>query len=397
MNTQNTPVHMRLWHHEFWLMSLANFLMNMSVTMLIPTMPLWLLSSERFSILEVSVVMGVYGIGLFSLGIFCSYLVQRYRRNVVCLFCVFMLSLLHISLYYVNDAHSEWIELRLLLVLRLLIGALFSLAQMVLMSTLVIDCSESFHRTEANYASSWFGRFALSLGPVLGLVLYYRHGFGFDSVAIASALCLIMSFVLIRLVSFPFKAPDEDIPKCSLDRFLLPVSWPLSLNLLLVSIPVGILMTTVFFIEFYTIMMAGFLLAIIAQRVVFVNAEPASEAVCGIISLLVALLLRLFVPTLPAAVMIAPVALGFAIGIVCSRFQLYFIKMSRHCQRGTSQSTFFLSWEFGLSIGLALGYCLSVFYAIPHLNIIVAICLCLIATIMYLAFTHKWYLGHKNR
>ena len=167
-------------------MSLANFLMNMSVTMLIPTMPLWLLSSERFSILEVSVVMGVYGIGLFSLGIFCSYLVQRYRRNVVCLFCVFMLSLLHISLYYVNDAHSEWIELRLLLVLRLLIGALFSLAQMVLMSTLVIDCSESFHRTEANYASSWFGRFALSLGSWFGPLLSPRLWFRFCGHSIGS-------------------------------------------------------------------------------------------------------------------------------------------------------------------------------------------------------------------
>lgn len=397
MNTQNTPVHMRLWHHEFWLMSLANLLMNMSVMMLVPAMPLWLLSFGSFSPLEVGTVMGAYGIGLFVLGMFCSYLVQRYRRNVVCITCVFVLSLLLLSLYYVDTARSEWMEFRLLLVLRLLTGAMFSLAQMVLMSTLVIDCSESFNRTEANYASSWFGRFALSLGPALGLALYYRSDFGFSGVALGSALCSLVSLLLIRLVSFPFKAPDDDVSRFSLDRFWLPSAWPLSLNLLLVSMSAGILLSAAYDIEFYSIMMAGFLLAIIAQRVAFANAEPSSEAVCGIISLVVALLLRLFVPELPVSAMIIPVSLGFAIGIVSSRFQLFFIKMSRHCQRGTSQSTFFLSWEFGLISGLSLGYAMSDCVATFSHVLILSLILSILSAALYLLFTHKWYLGHKNR
>ena len=43
MYTQNTPVHVKLWHREFWLLALANLLLTMSVFMLIPVMPQWTL------------------------------------------------------------------------------------------------------------------------------------------------------------------------------------------------------------------------------------------------------------------------------------------------------------------------------------------------------------------
>ena len=80
MDTQNTPVHIKLWHREFWMMAFANLLLMMSAYMLIPALPPYLLQ-QGYSCLQVGCVMGAYGIGVFVLGTFCSYLIQRYRRN----------------------------------------------------------------------------------------------------------------------------------------------------------------------------------------------------------------------------------------------------------------------------------------------------------------------------
>ena len=72
MDTQNTPVHISLWHADFWILAIANLLITMSVYMLIPILPVWMLGSAGLSQQAVGTVMGVYGIGLFLLGGFCN-------------------------------------------------------------------------------------------------------------------------------------------------------------------------------------------------------------------------------------------------------------------------------------------------------------------------------------
>ena len=61
----------------------------------------------------------------------------------------------------------------LLILLRFIQGIFYGLSQMVLLGTLIIDTVEAVHRTEANHAATWFGRFSISLGPLLGLVVYH--------------------------------------------------------------------------------------------------------------------------------------------------------------------------------------------------------------------------------
>ena len=87
--------------------------------------------------------------------------------------------------------------------------------------------------------------------------------------------------------------------------------------------------------------------------------------------------------------------LGLGLGIVGTRFLLFFIKLSRHCQRGTSQSTFMLGWESGLALGVGLGY--YFFAGNTQLLLTVALSLVTLSLVMYVAFTHQWFVKHKNR
>ena len=389
MNTQNTPVHIKLWHRDFWLMAISSLLLTMSVYVLIPVMPRWLMEEQNFTPVEVGRSMGVFGLGLYVMGMFCSWLVQHYRRNVICMWAIVAVIVDVAVLGYIDSLRSQFVGFTIIMVQRFLLGATFGLAQMVLSSTLIIDTCESYQRTEANHSASWFARFALSLGPLAAIIIYSLYGF--DGVLWGAVGCAACSLLLVKIVTFPFRAPQEGIKVVSLDRFFLSQGFLLFLNLLLVTTVIGLLLSMSFEPLFYALMMVGFLLALLAQRFVFRDAELKSEIITGLFLLLAALLILLVAPASP----VSPVLVGLSAGIIGSRFLLFFIKLSRHCQRGTSQSTYFLGWETGLALGLFLGY--TFFYQHPLQLIYTALSITGVALLLYHFFTHRWFIEHKNR
>ena len=391
MDTQNTPVHISLWHADFWILAIANLLITMSVYMLIPILPIWMLGTAGLSQQAVGTVMGVYGIGLFLLGGFCNWLVQRYRRNRVCLWAIALVFLSLLGCWLVErELQQSWLQYRLLLFLRIVLGAAFGLVQMILSSTLIIDKSESFQRTEANHASAWFGRFALSLGPMLGIV-FARTSF---SPLFASAALALVAYLLLATVKFPFRTPDDGVKKISGDRFFLPDAKWLFLNLFLICLSVGILMSTQYTAMFFAMVMVGFAIALLAERFAFVDADLKSQVVAG--SILIAAALMMILTRKQMVVnYISPVFVGLGIGLIGSRFLLFFIKLSKHCQRGTAVSTYMLGWESGLAAGLFVGY--FFFAEDVHLALSASLACLILAFGLYVVFTHQWYIRKKNR
>ena len=391
MNSQNTPVHIRLWHRDFWLMAIANLLLTSAVYMLVPTMPQWLVESQGLTMQESGIAMAAFGVGLFLFGAFVSFLVQHYRRNVVCIWAVLAMGALIGVLYYIDTQRSEFVEFWLVVLQRFGFGAVFGLAQMVLTSTLIIDTCESYQRTEDNHSAGWFGRFALSLGPLAGLLL--QRTVGFESVVLGACGAVAVAVLFILLVNFPFRAPEDDIPTVSLDRFFLPHGAPLFLNLQLIMLAVGLLFSLALTELFYAMMMVGFMMAILAQRFVFRDAEVKSEVVTGLI-LMGAALLMMLTRSQQIVSFAAPAFIGFGLGVIGSRFLLFFIKLSRHCKRGTSQSTFMLGWESGIAWGIGLGYAL--FEGDKASILLTALGLVLVSLLLY-NFVHNWFVSNKNR
>lgn len=390
MNTQNTPVHINLWHHDFWRMAIANFLLAMSVTIFIPVFPQWLIETQQMTFSQTGLVFGAFAVGLFFLGCFTSFLVQHYRRNMVCIWALLCLAASLGLLYYIDETTPDnsfaWLTVQ-----RFLFGATFGLAQMVLASTLVIDTCESFQRTEANHSATWFSRFSLSLGPLVALLLY--PSVGFRTLVLVAIGCALAALILISLVHFPFRAPEDHIRLVSTDRFFLPHGTYLFVNLLMITIATGLLLSLPHDIRFYAMMMVGFLLAILAQRFVFRQAELKSEVVSGLVLMGSAVLL-LLTRSQNVVSYIAPLFVGFALGIIGSRFLLFFIKLSRHCQRGTSQSSYMLGWESGLALGIAMGY--GICEQEPRQVLLASLGFIVVALLFY-QFTHNWFLTHKNR
>lgn len=388
------------------MMALANLFLMTSAYMLLPALPPYLLQ-QGFSCLQVGEVMGAYGIGIFLLGGFCSYLVQRYRRNHVCLLSILAVALCVGLLYYMEFILHAKVEFWMLIVARLMQGAFLGLAQMTLASTLIIDTCESFQRTEANYMAAWFSRFALSFGPALSLLVF--KWLNYEMVLVGAGIAALLSALLITLVKFPFKAPTDNMAVYSLDRFFLPQGILLFINLTLVTMIVGMLFSMQQSETFYCMLMVGFVLALLAERYAFPNADLKSEVVSGIV-LMTAAVLILFTHHESAILYVSPAMIGFGIGILGSRFLLFYIKLAKHCQRGTSQSSFFLAWELGTSLGVFFGIGLLGNHSVGalqgylpqvHVNhecILVACIAILAASLAFYNFcVHPWYMKHRNR
>ena len=175
-------------------------------------------------------------------------------------------------MFLLSPVHSSWSgdgsgAFGFVAVVRLVQGAMFGLAQMVLSSTLVIDSCESSKRTEANYSAAWFTRLALSFGPMLALALLPVMDFG--SVMVVGAMLCIFAVILISAVKFPFKAPEDIVRHVSADRFFLPQGKWLFVNLLFVSAAVGLIFTVNDTVYFYGMLFVGFVLFPVGRRFVF--------------------------------------------------------------------------------------------------------------------------------
>lgn len=107
---------------------------------------------------------------------------------------------------------------------------------------------------------------------------------------------------------------------------------------------------------------------------------------------------------------LVPALLALGVGIIGSRFLLFYIKLAKHCQRGTSMSSFFLAWELGLSIGIGLGFWLmkDLFLKAPDVDLLIlnpvydellypAFGLTVVSLLMYNFLVHPWYMKHRNR
>ena len=102
-------------------MAVASLLLTISVYILLPVMPRWLMEEENFTPVEVGRSMGVFGLGLYLFGSCCSWLVQRYRRNVVCMWAIVTVIVNLILLLYIDTLRTTFVDFTIIMVHRFML------------------------------------------------------------------------------------------------------------------------------------------------------------------------------------------------------------------------------------------------------------------------------------
>lgn len=349
----------RLWTIHFMRICIANLLLFISLYMLFPVVPVEMADRLGVPVSQTGAMFLLLTLGMFAIGPFHAYLVDAYKRKYVCAFSFATMMAATAGYAFVNDITQ-------LLLLCFVQGVAFGMATTAGI-TLAIDITGSNLRSSGNVAFSWMARMGMLAGISLGVGLYQWYDFHtllYISVAIGLAGIFFVSRVYV-----PFRAPIVT-KLCSSDRFLLPRGWVPALNLMLVAFIPGLLLpvfphslSDVFIdkleVPFFAIVGIGFLLSILLARIVYREEKTWRVILLGTSLMMVALIL---LGEFPAAVV--AVLLGLGLGLITPEFLLIFVKLSKHCQRGTANTTHLLAWEAGMSLGLATACYLSVEYSV---------------------------------
>ena len=183
-----------------------------------------------------------------------------------------------------------------LLLLASIQGACFGLA-MTAGITVVIDITASMCRSAGNTVYAWVARLGMLVGAVAGICVY--RSYGFCMVTYLSAAVGLLGVLFVSRVYVAFRAP-MGVTLCNIDRFLLPRAWIIALNMSLIAFVPGVLVPLMIIGNYW-----------------------------------------------------APVALAVLAFITIPLIKM-FVKLSHHCQRGTANTTCYLSIEAGFLTGIAI-------------------------------------------
>lgn len=355
MDTQTTPYHVRLWHRDFVLLLTAHLLISIAAYYAVFLMP-YMLGEHGLGEMHAVWIAGSVGIGVCLSGPFIGGLVERYRRKQVFLYSAIAFACAFVSVGIPLPIASAGMPLAS--VLGLWIGVSYGLARRVLAGILMVDTTESFHRTEANYVAGWFSRFSLSLGPLFALIL---SGVGSQTVMYCvPAGGVLLACLCVKMVKIPFKAPVDEVRTIGTDRFFLPQGHRPFVLLLLIAVCVGIVFVMQPYPLFYAMLMPGCLCAIILEKANGVGRRPHVVTVSSLLCMAAFVILLLPSAAMPSPKVwqqiVAPLLLGTGVGLVGSRILVRLIAISQHCQRSSAVSTYYLSWDVGLAAGVCLGW-----------------------------------------
>lgn len=386
MQFDKTFVDKPLWTTGFVTINLANLLVMVAVYMLFP---LWgkgcRMCGDVMSHACTSFAYLTYAVGLFLPGAFCNYWLDSYKRKSVASWAVLVLLLCNVP---------EWLTLISPLqacVLRLIQGGTVAVFQIALGSTLLLDLTGSSRRTQAAHVYYWFTRFALSFGPLTYfLVMSYVDA---ATVIVVAAALIALSLLAVMGLKVPFRAPLEP-SVLSTDRFWLGKAWMIFLVFLPVMVVTGLIMGMMLSLEFCACLMVGYALVLMLRHYMFCHNNVWGEVLTGMLFMGGACLFCWYAEALWVRIVTA-LCLGCGLGLVSSRFQLMFIRVTEHCERGTAQSTYMLTWESGLCLGLfAHGFLAGNGRFTVQL---LAMALLAGTALFFVFYAHRWFVHHCCR
>lgn len=373
-----------LWTPGFFSINLIHLLMGMSVYALLPLWPMLMQQSDLHDKVECAAAIAVFAVGLYLPCGFCNYWLDTYKRTTVCQTSIIVyMVLLLLSI----------VEMPLcgMLCMRLLQGVSYGVFQVAMGSTIMIDVTDTTQRTRAAHVYYWFGRFALALGPAIGLWAVSTYSiYGFPWLVLAM---VMPGLLLLWMLHVPFRMPLE--PKLlSTDRFWMKHGVWLFVCLFLFSVSAGALLASMSGLLMYACVAVGFSLALLLHVICLGKADIRWGICIGIFALILAALIGVYFSN-DVQKIIYSILLGLGVATITSRLLLSMIRVAQHCQRGTAQSTYMLGWESGLVVGYAAAYMLN--GDNNKYSYLLSIGLLLTGGALYMFRVYAWYIKNKCR
>ncbi len=324
--------------------------------LLLPILPMFLIDKFQADKSLIGIILSSYTITALLIRPFAGYLVDTFPRKMLLLISY----TLFVSFFcgYILAA-----TIFVFAILRTMHGLAFGLVT-ISNSTVAIDVMPSSRRNEGIGYYALSTNFAMAIGPVVSLYLFDCFK-DYDYVFITSLVSGILGIFCVLMIK---TKPRPKVKKeaISFDRFFLIKGLPCAVVLTLLAFSYGILTTYVAIYGteevkltsgtgLFFVAMAGGLILSRVLSAPFMNKGELNKAVyIGTATMIFSYLIFIFLKT-EAFFYISAILLGVSYGYVCPAFQAMFINLAQHNQRGAANSTYYISWDLGIGVGVLIG------------------------------------------
>ncbi len=353
----------KLWNGNYCRVWTANFLLYFSFMLLTPLFPLYL--SETFDADKqmIGIVLSGYTITALIIRPFSGYLIDRFPRRIVLLTSFFLVFLLFWG--YPLSA-----GLLMFTIVRTLHGAPFGAAT-ISNSTVAIDVLPSSRRAEGIGYYGLSNNVATAISPTVALAVYGATG----SYNLLFLLAIAVSG-LAFYCNYTLKLQPKPItrkPPLSFDRFLLLNAWRQGLCMACFSFSYGVISTyiAVYGKEelgitggtglFFMLLSIGLILSRLTGSQTLRQGKIVQNASIGILISVVGYLLFAALHN-SFGYYGAAFIIGLGNGHMFPAFQTMFLNLASNDQRGTANSTLYVSWDTGVGIGILAGGMVAEFW-----------------------------------
>ncbi|KAA6339398.1 Tetracycline resistance protein class B [termite gut metagenome] len=392
----------KLISRDFCLILGANFLLFFGFYLILPVLPFYLLETFHTSSGITGVVLSCYTAAALCIRPFSGYVLDTFSRKPLYILTYFIFAVIFVG--YLTATY-----LTLFVLLRTVHGIAFGIVT-VASNTIVVDIVPSSRRGEALGYYGLMGNIAMSIGPMVGLFMH--NAYSFDVIFLCALVSVMLGFVIACLVHTSPKLSMRHEP-ISLDRFILLKGIPAGFSLLLISIPYG--MTTsyiaIYAKEIGILLNTGLFFTFLATGMAVSRMFSGKQADKGRITQIILLGLRVlalcFFSLSACALLIKDypqftqifffvisIAAGIGFGTVLPNYNSLFINLAPHNKRATATSTYLISWDIGIGVGLIIGGFIAQ-YASYSMSYFAGACLTVVSILFFRLKVSSHF--HKNK
>lgn len=349
----------KLWNREYVKVMICNFLLFFSFYLLTPLLPIYL--DQQFAADKdmIGLVLSGYVVATLLVRPFSGFFVDSFDRKRVLTICFFFFFIVFAG--YVGAG-----TLLMFAIVRTVHGLPFG-ATTVANSTVAIDVLPSSRRNEGLGFYGLSNNIAMAIAPSAGIYIYSLTN-NFSLLFWISLVVAFAGYFLSTRVKLPKRELVQGKPKLSLDHFFLSRAWLLAVNIMLFGLCWGVMSNYVAIYGkemlnitdgtgiFFLILSVGLITARLFGRKQLRAGRLTQNCTLGVLLSVVGYLLFALSAKWGAWCYYgAALFVGLGNGQMYPAFLNMFVKMARHDQRGTANSSILISWDLGMGLGILLG------------------------------------------
>lgn len=347
----------KLWNREYIKVMTSNFLLFFAFYLLTPLLPIYL--DEQFQAEKdmIGLVLSGYVVATLLVRPFSGFMVDCFNRKKVLMLCFFAFFICFAG--YIGAA-----TLLMFAIVRTIHGIPFGAAT-VANSTVAIDVLPSSRRNEGIGFYGLSNNLAMAIAPSAGIYIYHATD-NFTLLFWISLILALVGFYSTTRVRIPQREIVKNKPAMSLDHFFLTRAWLMAINISMFGLCWGVMSNYVALYGqkelgitdgtglFFMLLSSGLVISRLFGRKALRAGHLTESCAAGVICSTVGY--GLFACCLGEwSYYLSALLIGLGNGRMYPAFLNMFVKVARHDQRGTANSSILISWDTGMGLGILLG------------------------------------------